>query len=282
MLSYITNGSGTSGARVGALADGGFVDVWVGGPGSGNEEIRARIYNADGTPRTSAFLIDTGGSQNRLVDVVGLGDGGFAMAYVDSEYGANNRISIAIYEANGSIRRSPFEIYEYSSNELSEPTITALSNGYFSVGWTNYAADATGRTLDILHFDANGLPAFGTVGGGFAAHADGLALTALDGGRFVAVWHDTTADSDGGDILGAVYDLVRTQVGNVGGNDVLLGDGLIDVMQGLSGDDSLFGYAGNDELYGGDGNDHLYGSVGADQLDGGSGLDFARHDAAAA
>ena len=59
----------------------------------------------------------------------------------------------------------------------------------------------------------------------------------------------------------------------LGGDDLLSGNDLADLIDGGSGNDSLRGYAGADTLLGGSGNDTLYGDAGDDILKGGSGDD---------
>jgi len=113
----------------------------------------------------------------------------------------------------------------------------------------------------------------------------------------------------GGDAAGDVISNFENLRGG-SGNDVLVGDGLAnvieggagvdtlhgndgnDTLRGGNGDDSIFGGAdndqlkgndgsdtlygddGNDELYGEAGNDVLYGGLGSDKLSGGDGIDF--------
>lgn len=57
------------------------------------------------------------------------------------------------------------------------------------------------------------------------------------------------------------------------GNDTLVGNSLVNVLDGQAGDDILRGGFGNDVLRGDDGDDELYGDEGDDLLDGGLGND---------
>ena len=56
-------------------------------------------------------------------------------------------------------------------------------------------------------------------------------------------------------------------------SEVIVGNYLIDIIHGYSGDDHLYGGAGSDLLSGGDGIDELYGESGVDRLFGDSGND---------
>jgi hypothetical protein len=67
------------------------------------------------------------------------------------------------------------------------------------------------------------------------------------------------------------------------GNDIFVGDGTDEIVNGLGGLDTLTGNGGNDTLSGGSGNDTLQGGAGNDTLDGGTGFDAAVYtDAASA
>jgi Ca2+-binding RTX toxin-like protein len=60
------------------------------------------------------------------------------------------------------------------------------------------------------------------------------------------------------------------------GNDILIGEGLMDTIHGLGGDDFIDGEAGPDLLYGDAGNDTIDGNFGNDTLYGGLGNDVLR------
>lgn len=62
-------------------------------------------------------------------------------------------------------------------------------------------------------------------------------------------------------------------VGGSGGDDILRGDGLENVLRGFEGGDRLFGAGGDDTLVGAEGDDRLDGGGGVDVLDGGAGKD---------
>ena len=58
-----------------------------------------------------------------------------------------------------------------------------------------------------------------------------------------------------------------------GGNDLIIGNALANLLEGGSGDDKLYGLNGDDRLDGGSGDDLLYGGLGQDVMTGGSGQD---------
>ncbi|ROR22846.1 Ca2+-binding RTX toxin-like protein [Comamonas sp. BIGb0124] len=86
---------------------------------------------------------------------------------------------------------------------------------------------------------------------------------------------DGTADAD--QITGLQSHANR--INGLGGNDVLYGGNLNDVLAGDDGHDALYGGQGDDQLIGGTGNDALYGGAGADQFIGGTGNDTSYDEA---
>ena len=58
-----------------------------------------------------------------------------------------------------------------------------------------------------------------------------------------------------------------------GGDDLIIGNALANLLEGGSGDDKLYGLNGDDRLDGGRGDDLLYGGLGQDVMTGGSGQD---------
>ncbi|KQZ06149.1 hypothetical protein ASD21_00455 [Caulobacter sp. Root1455] len=135
-----------------------------------------------------------------------------------------------------------------------------------------------------------------TLNGGTDSQTDGLAVGASYGDtiRYVSsvaavaidLYARTALGGDAqGDIIGAVNTVatIENVVGSDAYGDQLSGDGRLnrlfglggdDVLDGRAGDDVLVGGAGDDTLYGGDGDDALSGEDGYDQLYGGTGKDL--------
>ena len=86
----------------------------------------------------------------------------------------------------------------------------------------------------------------------------------------------TTPALNTGDAASDVYVAVENLEGSNFG-DTLVGDGLANVIFGLSGNDQVWARAGNDLLYGGDGDDTVMGGLGSDTLFGGAGYDIASY-----
>ncbi|QUJ77208.1 choice-of-anchor D domain-containing protein [Sulfitobacter albidus] len=170
-------------------------------------------------------------------------------------------------------------------------------NGGVGVDWVMYKGSGTGVTVDLGANTASGGDATGDVisnienidgssfdddltgDAGVNVLRGGAGADTLDGGDGLdwAVYSGTgsavTIDlgagtASGGDAAGDVLSNIENLRGTVL-DDVLIGDGGVNM---------LFGDAGDDTITGGDGDDVLRGGAGADSLDGGAGLDWVTYN----
>ena len=73
---------GDTDSDVTALADGGFVVTWTRDFGGGDMDIRAQIFNSDGTPRGISIGVDVSSALNtNSSQVVGLANGNFVVVW---------------------------------------------------------------------------------------------------------------------------------------------------------------------------------------------------------
>lgn len=256
------------GSSVAGLAGGGYVVAWQQTTTlDANSEVRFRRFDSNGNPLDgSSALIDTVGSINRDIQIVGLADGGFAVAYADNGWAiSGTEITLRIYNADGGARTNFIRANTVTAGDQDKPTLTLLSNGFIAVGWTS-GADAFVQTY---------APDGQAIGTNFVAAGGGTIsseITSVEGGWLAMVRESSTPDA-GGDasIRASVHALVRTTTGNAT-SETLSGDDLIDSIQGAGGGDLIFGGGGGDTLDGGAGGDFIDGGAGADQMSGG--LDF--------
>jgi Ca2+-binding RTX toxin-like protein len=270
-VSHFTDASSTlatSGAQVAGLAGGGFVVTWNQNP-KGNyadQTIWFQLYDKDGHEVGGHKQI--GGPLASDVQVAGLKDGGFAVAYQDRNRGtASAEITLRLYDANGTERASdPNPVNTNTVANQNKPSLAILSNGFIVVGWTD---DGDSKQY-YQAFDAQG----GRAGANASLPGTSLSgeLAALSGGNVAIVTESTTSDGSGDSIRSVIADLIRLTYGD-GASESLVGDSLRDAMFGDDGNDTLSGGDNDDYLLGGDGDDTLVGGAGVDQLFGDTGND---------
>ncbi len=262
-LSNVDLSSGSSVAALAASAavpGGGFVVVCQSNTG-GNNAVYFRRFDVNGQALDAGFggiPIDSVGD-NTDIQVAGLPDGGFVVAYTDTGWGISGaEITARVYNADGTTR-SPFILVNAGSTAGSQnnPTLTVLSNGYFAIAWTNDSVQ------HMAAFDADGNALTSEVIGGGVVDSE---IAGLADGKVAQTYRSTSPDAGGDDaIRGNIFELAR----------IITGDGTDETLVG--GGDTLW-----EQLVGLDGNDTLEGKGGRDLLNGGSGFDYASYATAPA
>ncbi len=313
---------------VASLADGRFIVTWQSDEGATSNDIRARIFNADGSVVGPDFVINTTTANSQSVPVVSaLADGRFIVTWQSDEgVATGNDIRARIFNADGSAAASDFVVNTTTANGQGTPAIGALADGRFIVTWESNEGAATGSDIRARVFKADGTAAGSDfiVNSTTANTQNVSAITALADGRLIATWTSDEGAATGSDIRARIINADGSAVGadfivnstavNTQRNPAIasLADGRLvitwqsdegtrdvratildpkifigtsssdgwtggdreDSLYGLAGDDSFSGKGANDYLNGGDGLDTLFGDAGNDTLDGGTGNDL--------
>ena len=289
-------------------------DSGTGGDTSGGA-IRARIFDAEGSPSGADLLINTTTAETQYEPTIAaLADGSLVVAWTDwsgtggDQSGASVRAQV--FRADGTSLGAELLVNTMTDSSQESPSITALSNGRFVVAWSD-SSQSGGDTSDyavrarIFHADGSAPGAEFLVNTATSSSQWRPQLTALPDGRFVASWLDNSS----GEVL------VRAQVfetdGTKSGDEFVvaapegssfdhaitaLADGrFVIAWQGeyATGDDTdyasihaqifdpregpvnLVGTPLDDDLLGTRFNDTITGRAGDDRLDGGAGEDTA-------
>ncbi len=277
-------------ASVTALVSGRFVVAWHSrdtGDGSWGC-VRARIYNADGSPRGGDFIVNTSTlADQSFPSITALSNGRWVATWqsYDTGDGSGTCIRGRVFNANGTAAGTDFIVNTTAESTQTSPSVTELADGRFVVTWHSYdTGDGSGSCVRSRLFSADGT-ALGEdfiVNTTTQSNQDAPSVAALADGRFVISWrsHDS-GDGSGTCIRAQIFD--PTTFYGTAGDDVWEGGSLADRIYGGAGNDILYGHGGNDiiyggagddKLYGGAGDDHLFGDAGNDWLDGGAGVDW--------
>jgi Ca2+-binding RTX toxin-like protein len=298
-----TAGSMNHDIHVAALADGGFAVAYTdNGWGIDGTEITFRIFNADGTTRTSfirANNADFGGieagNQNRPtittmgdLIVVGWRDADSSSSYVqvfDAQghaVGDNNffRSQVIEQELAGLANFQVADVWTSSLSEEAGSGSSIRTNvAEFMRTMTGDGADDVisgindglrerlvgGSGNDVLKGGGGGDELWGGIGVDMASYESASA-------GVVASLADPSSNT--GDAAGDSYVSVEGMTGSAF-DDVLTGNSGNNTLIGGAGNDTLMGLSGDDDIDGGDGNDMLVGGAGHDRIDGGTGDDTA-------
>ncbi|KAI3629423.1 hypothetical protein MIR68_012438 [Amoeboaphelidium protococcarum] len=141
----------------------GFIVSWisydVGTDGRiGGGKLYARIFNSDGTARSSSFNVNTlGDNVTPSQQVVGI-SAGFNLITWSSQYGCTaSAVMARVYDSNGVPIGSPFQVNPFSEFVQINPSAAGLSNGKFVISWSSTSSDSVSR-INFQLYDNNLAP----------------------------------------------------------------------------------------------------------------------------
>jgi len=209
-----------------ALADGRFVISWEDFSASGADTsfvaIRAQVFNSDGSPFGSEFLVNTTTANSQFnPSVATLADGRFVVSWTDhSQSGGDTSfaaIRAQVFNVDGSTSGAEFLVNTITTGHQYDASVTALVDGRFVVIWTDASrsgSDTSGTAIRAQVFNADSSPSGGEflVNTTTASSQYESSVASLPDGRFVVSWTDFS--NGGGDISGSA---IRAQVFNADG-----------------------------------------------------------------
>jgi hypothetical protein len=200
-------------ASVSVLSGDRFIVAWRdhSQQSSYNAEIRAQLYNSDGTPSGVEFVVNTerAGYQGDP-QILELSSGNFVVSW--SSGGTGSHIFAQMFDASGAKIGSQITIDELAIGG-STPRLAALPNGGFAVGWSHEHDSGTWGTSARI-FDGTGTAA----GSEFIANTTVAGTqqlggaTGLSGGNFVLTWADY-GHGEPTKIIAQVFDPSGAKVG---------------------------------------------------------------------
>jgi Ca2+-binding RTX toxin-like protein len=281
---------------VAALTGGGFVVTWESAPVSGATGqdgsgigIYARRFNADGSPASGEFKVNTitNGDQKRP-RIAALSNGGFVIVWRNE---SPTSFLAQRYSANGSAVGGELTIKSGSAQSYD---VAGLTGGGFVAIWSDGAGGA-GMEVYGRQFDSNGSPLAGefpvntfSAGGQISS-----AVSELADGGYVMLWHSDGQDGGGLGVYGRKYLAsgaadggefsvnVRTADTQAFAAAAALGNGFVVTWTSDKQDGSFYGIfgrlfgetGGGGVINGTPGPDNLIGTTGNDTINGKGGAD---------
>jgi hypothetical protein len=147
--------------KIAALSDGKFAVSWVGIPENGtHNHVYVQLFNADGSPAGDEQILNPASDDKQVEpSIVGLADGGFALAWTDIVDRFTANILGQIFDDHGAKVGNQFVLNSDSVIHHVQPTLAARPDGGFVASWS--ADDANLDTVDatVRLFNADGTPA---------------------------------------------------------------------------------------------------------------------------
>ncbi|MGE3935403.1 MAG: hypothetical protein AB7F67_19230 [Rhodospirillaceae bacterium] len=124
-----------------ALDNGRFVFVWESFEQDGSGEgVFGRLYNADGSPATGEFQVNTftTGDQ-RDPRVASLADGGFIVTWESvNQDGSGQGVYAQAYNADGTRDGAEFRVNAFTTSEQGNPAVARLNGTGAAVAWESF------------------------------------------------------------------------------------------------------------------------------------------------
>ena len=239
----VSNSVDTRASSVAGLAGGGFVVAYQKSPlAGGSTQTHFQLFNANGTQfyANNEILIDSYGSINEDIQVAGLPDGGFVVAYTDNGWGlSGTEITARIYNADGSPRSGYLLVNDSARGgttfgDQALPSLAVMPNGYFAVGWSTPATKA--EYLQAYDAQGNALGPNQLVQNSVVE----AEIAGLSGGRVAMAWESLLSDGSGTSIRSKIYGLDRIVTGDATGEVIhATEDGVNEYIIDTGGDDTV-------------------------------------------
>jgi Ca2+-binding RTX toxin-like protein len=183
---------------VAGLSDGGFVVSWTRTFGFGtDEDIRAKVFNSDGSARSDVLIVDGFVNLNtRGSSVAGLAGGGFVVAWEQAPVGGTvSDLYFRRYDASGNALDATSRAIDGSPFSQSDVQIAALPDGGFVAAYIDYnwfLHDSTEITARVFNADGSPRTTYLLVNSTTAGNQLFPTLTVLSNGFFVVGWLDSS------------------------------------------------------------------------------------------
>ena len=213
-----------------ALSDGRFVAFWTDGSQTGGDlsatAIRARIFNADGSPQGAEFVVNTTTANGQLEPKASeLPDGRLVVVWSDfSGPGldiSGGAVRAQLINPDGSKSGAEFVVNSTTSASQSTPGIATLADGRFVVTWGDSSAtgsDTSSSAVRAQIYNADGSPTgpevlVNTTTQGSQSQP---IITTLAEGSFVIVWVDASlsVDDPTGSVRAQIYNPDGSRLGS--------------------------------------------------------------------
>ena len=251
-------------ADVTALAGGGFVVTWINGQISSTREVRAQVFEADGSRVGGEINVNTAtAGYQQIADTAALPDGGFVVVWQDRSKGvggaagdsSEDAIKAQVFTSQGLPVGGEILVNTATESYQQSPRVAVLADGGFVVTWWDLS-DGVGGAGGDTELGAVKAQVFSGSGARLgdeirvnvttAGGQGGSEVIATADGGFAITWADASAGSY--QSMMRSFELSGDVIYGSSGNDVLAGTALDDTFYGLAGNDVIDGGGGRDVL----------------------------------
>ena len=187
-------------ANVAMTADGGFVVTWTSiNQDGGGQGIYARRFNADGTPSSNEFLVNTTTANDQRDASIAVGaNGDFVIAWTSNGQVNLTDVYFQRFSADGTPQGGETLVNQVTTNLQQDVSVAIASNGDFVLSWSSINQDSSGWGIYARSYSANGTPKGDEflVNSTLSGDQQFSSVTMMPDGNFVVTW----TSPDGGNV----------------------------------------------------------------------------------
>ncbi|MCZ4283053.1 VCBS domain-containing protein [Kiloniella laminariae] len=200
------------------LADGGWLVSWNSYSQDGSDlGVYGQAYNPDGSKQGSEFRVNTTTANGQLYpSATGLDDGGWIITWSSQlQDGSLSGIYAQVYNADGSVRGSEFQINSHTLNDQLQPAVSGLEDGGWIITWESNLQDLSGNGVFSQAYNLDGTKQGNEVLVNSSTVGDQSqpSVAGLTDGSWVITWRSNGQDGDGWGVYGQVYNSDGTKRG---------------------------------------------------------------------
>ncbi|MEZ0368035.1 MAG: fibronectin type III domain-containing protein [Candidatus Sericytochromatia bacterium] len=134
--------------------DGNFVVVWA-DLSSNVGDIKARLFDQNGDPLSSEFIVNSYTSGTQIdPDVAMDGDGNFVVVWTGAVANDDAGVSGKVFSAGSTVGGSEFQINEYTVGPQQSPSVAMDADGDFVTAWNSLSQDGYSGGIYARHYSA--------------------------------------------------------------------------------------------------------------------------------
>lgn len=207
-----------SSPMIAALADGGWVVVWMSYVQDGSAQgVYMQVYDSDLSPLGSETLVNTYTTDFQgFPQVAALTGGGHVVSWrSDGQDGSGQGVYQQAYNADHSPLGLETQVNTYTTSFQYDQKMAALPNGDWVVTWVSSGQDGSNSGIFQQAFDRDGNPLRDEtrVNTFVSGHQNEHQVTALLDGGWVVSWQSSSGESNGYGIFQQAYDSEGAPIG---------------------------------------------------------------------
>ncbi len=206
-------------SKISMNAAGWFAITWVTFDPSNWDDVRARVFDANGVAQTNEIHVNQTTLDRQSNMDIAMDDNGNFVVVWNSDHLDNDGLAIAArhFDASGTPLGNEFQVNTYTTQDQYAPAVDMGNNGNFIIGWVSTDQDGSNAGVYAQPFDNTGTPV-GTeihVNNNYTFDAQTDVDVAMSpNGNFAVTWKSWLQDGDNYGVMAKRFLASGAHIGN--------------------------------------------------------------------